>query len=64
MQSTTPVDPRVLDAMMPYFTGIFFLNISPPIPNFLKESYGNPHSKTHDYGKEAMDVVEVAREVN
>jgi cysteine desulfurase len=39
------MDPRVLDAMMPHLT----------------ESYGNPHSRTHDYGKEAMDAVEVAR---
>ncbi|KAJ2698730.1 cysteine desulfurase, partial [Coemansia spiralis] len=33
-QATTPLDPRVLDAMMPYMT----------------ESYGNPHSRTHKYG--------------
>ncbi|KAJ1895059.1 cysteine desulfurase, partial [Coemansia sp. S17] len=35
-QATTPLDPRVLDAMMPYMT----------------ESYGNPHSRTHKYGWE------------
>jgi cysteine desulfurase len=45
MQATTPIDPRVLDAMMPHLT----------------ESYGNPHSKSHDYGREAMQVVEDAR---
>lgn len=45
-QSTTPTDPRVLDAMMPYYM----------------ELYGNPHSRTHVYGWEAEDAVEVARE--
>jgi hypothetical protein len=45
MQSTTPVDPRVLDAMMPY----------------LVEQYGNPHSRTHMYGWEAEDAIEAAR---
>ncbi|OAD61102.1 putative cysteine desulfurase, mitochondrial [Eufriesea mexicana] len=35
-QATTPLDPRVLDKMMPYLT--FF--------------YGNPHSRTHMYGWE------------
>jgi len=44
-QATTPMDPRVLDAMMPYMTGM----------------YGNPHSKTHLYGWESNEVVEVAR---
>lgn len=33
-QATTPVDYRVMDAMMPYLT----------------EFYGNPHSKTHKFG--------------
>jgi selenocysteine lyase/cysteine desulfurase len=47
-QSTTPVDPRVLDAMMPYNT----------------EFYGNPHSKSHVYGWNAEDAIEKAREVN
>lgn len=46
MQSTTPLDPRVLDSMLPYMIG----------------SYGNPHSRTHQYGWEAEQVVEVARE--
>jgi cysteine desulfurase len=47
MQATTPMDPRVLDAMLP----------------FLTEAYGNPHSRTHAYGREAMYVVDEAREV-
>ncbi|KAL8305912.1 hypothetical protein RB597_003425 [Gaeumannomyces tritici] len=46
MQSTTPVDPRVLDAMMPFFVGV----------------YGNPHSRTHAYGWETDKAVEDARE--
>lgn len=44
-QSTTPVDPRVLDAMLPWFT----------------EKFGNPHSATHAYGSEAAAAVEAAR---
>jgi len=46
MQATSPIDPRVLDNMMPYMT----------------ENFGNPHSNTHSYGWEAHDVVEEARE--
>lgn len=46
MQATTPVDPRVLDAMLPYYT----------------EQFGNPHSRTHPYGWESEEVVEKARE--
>lgn len=45
MQATTPTDPRVLDAMLPYFTGL----------------YGNPHSRTHAYGWETEKATEVAR---
>jgi cysteine desulfurase len=46
MQATTPVDPRVLDAMLPYYT----------------EQFGNPHSRTHLYGWENEEAVEQARE--
>ena len=46
MQSTTPVDPRVLDSMIPYYVGV----------------YGNPHSRTHAYGWESEKAVEDARE--
>ncbi|KAJ5572435.1 Cysteine desulfurase [Penicillium hetheringtonii] len=46
MQATTPLDPRVLDAMLPFLTGI----------------YGNPHSRTHAYGWESEKAVEQARE--
>ncbi|KAL5268042.1 hypothetical protein ACHWQZ_G004926 [Mnemiopsis leidyi] len=45
-QATTPVDPRVLDAMLPYQMG----------------AYGNPHSRTHAYGWESEEGVEMARE--
>jgi len=44
--STTPVDPRVLQAMLPYFT----------------ERFGNAASKTHAFGSQALEGVEVARE--
>lgn len=43
--ATTPVDQRVMDAMIPFFTG----------------SFGNPHSTSHAFGWEARDAVEVAR---
>ncbi|ELU02672.1 hypothetical protein CAPTEDRAFT_155858 [Capitella teleta] len=46
VQATTPLDPRVNDAMMPYHV------------NF----YGNPHSRTHAYGWEAESAVENARQ--
>jgi len=44
--ATTAVDPRVVDAMLPYFS----------------ERFGNPHSSSHFYGWEAAEAVEVARE--
>lgn len=46
MQATTPTDPRVLDAMLPYMTN----------------AYGNPHSKTHAYGWETEKAVEEGRQ--
>ncbi|CAD6500925.1 BgTH12-06629 [Blumeria graminis f. sp. triticale] len=46
MQATTPLDPRVLDAMLPFYSGL----------------YGNPHSRTHAYGWETEKAVETARE--
>ncbi|GJN34164.1 hypothetical protein PR202_gb22807 [Eleusine coracana subsp. coracana] len=45
MQATTPVDPRVLDAMLPFYL----------------HRYGNPHSRTHLYGWESDAAVEEAR---
>ena len=45
-QATTPMDGRVLDAMLPY----------------LLEKFGNPHSRSHAFGWEAEEAVEVARE--
>jgi cysteine desulfurase len=44
-QATTPTDPRVLEAMLPWFT----------------EKFGNPHSTSHGFGREAADAVEAAR---
>jgi cysteine desulfurase len=43
--ATTPLDARVLDAMLPYFT----------------ERFGNPHSAQHAYGRAAEAAIEQAR---
>ena len=43
--ATTPVDSRVVDAMLP----------------FLREDFGNPASRSHAYGWKAEDAVETAR---
>ena len=43
--ATTPVDARVLEAMLPYFSDV----------------YGNAASIDHEYGREAGQAVEIAR---
>ena len=45
-QATTPVDPKILEKMIPYFT----------------ENFGNPHSNNHQFGRSANSAVENARE--
>ncbi len=45
-QSTTPLDPKALEAMMPYFT----------------ENFGNPHSRSHSFGWAAEEATDIARE--
>lgn len=43
--ATTPADPAVVAAMVPFFT----------------EKFGNPSSRSHAYGQEAQQAVEAAR---
>lgn len=45
VQATSQVDPRVLDAMLPFWT----------------QGFGNPHSSTHKYGWDTEAAVERAR---
>ena len=45
-QATTPVSKKILDKMLPFFS----------------ENFGNPHSNNHEFGRNANDAIEEARE--
>lgn len=45
-QSTTPIDPRVIEKMT----------------DVMKNDFGNPHSRSHEYGWRAEEITEIARE--
>ena len=45
-QATTPVSKKTLDKMLPFFS----------------ENFGNPHSNNHEFGRNANDAIEEARE--
>jgi cysteine desulfurase len=44
-QSTTPMDPRVIDVVV----------------KTMKEDFGNPHSRSHSYGWKSEELIEIAR---
>lgn len=44
-QSTTPMDPRVIEVMT----------------DIMQNKFGNPHSRTHKYGWESEEIIEIAR---
>ena len=44
-QSTTPIDPRVIDKII----------------DVMKNDFGNPHSRSHSYGWKAEELIEIAR---
>ncbi|MFT6105794.1 MAG: cysteine desulfurase [Rickettsiales bacterium] len=44
-QSTTPMDPRVIDIVV----------------KTMKDDFGNPHSRTHEFGWKAEELIEIAR---
>ncbi|MFT6220528.1 MAG: cysteine desulfurase, partial [Rickettsiales bacterium] len=44
-QSTTPMDPRVIDLVV----------------KTMKEDFGNPHSRTHEFGWKSEELIEIAR---
>jgi cysteine desulfurase len=44
-QATTPMDPRVIDA----------------VTKTMREDFGNPHSRTHTFGWRSEELVEIAR---